>query len=404
MALALEGGTPVRTRPFPPRRPFGEREIELLRQAVLSQNLFGPTGELLPRFCEAFAHLYGVHHAVATSSGTSAIHAAVAALDMEPGDEIITAPITDLGTVLPILYQMAIPVFADVDDTGCIDPVDVEANITPRTRAILAVHLFGNACRIDELSTIANRHRVALIEDCSQAHLTTFNGRLCGTFGDIGAFSLQQSKHMTTGDGGMSVTRSAELWEQMRLFVDKGWANREWGSRNYVRLGLNYHMTELQAAVGLAQLERVEATVRRRIQLGDRLTASIDGMPGIRPAPRTPGARHTYWTYPLAITGDASRFAAALSAEGVPAGAGYIRRPIFLCAEPLRSKVTFGRSGLPFHPMLTDRRMEYTEDTCPHAQRFLDHLVVLSLHEDYAETDVDDMAEAIRKVAAELGR
>ena len=159
--LAIRGGTPVRTTPFPPRRPFGDREVELATQAIRSQSLFGPGGAMVAEFERKFAGLYGVEHAVSSTSGTSAIHVALAALNPDPGDEVIAAPITDAGTIVPILYQNCIPVFADIDETYNMDPRDVEARITPRTRAIIVVHLFGNPCDMDAMAAVARRHGLA---------------------------------------------------------------------------------------------------------------------------------------------------------------------------------------------------------------------------------------------------
>lgn len=397
--LAVDGGTPVRTAPFPRRTPFSEREVELVTEAIRSQNLFGPSGTFVPRFCELFAGLYGARHAAASTSGTAAIHVAVGTINPEPGDEIITAPITDLGTIVPILYQNAIPIFADIDHTYNMDPADVEAKITSRTKAIIAVHLFGNPCDMDALTAIARRHQVALIEDCSQAHLTTYREQLCGTFGAIGAFSLQQSKHLTTGDGGMTITNDDALWERMRFFVDKGWARRDWGPRTYAFLAPNYRMTELQGAVGVAQVDKVRSVVARRHQLGDRLTALIAGEEGLTPAPVTPGGKHTYWLYPLRVDSvPVQQFAQALSAEGVPAGAGYIQKPIYMCAEALASKETFGSSHVPFIPAFTDRQIEYGAGLCPRTEEALDHLVTIPLNENYGDEDIQDIARAIRKV------
>jgi len=399
--LALEGGTPYRKRPFPRREPFGEREVELVVEAVRSQNLFGPTGDKVPEFERRFAELYGVRYAVASTSGTAAIHIALGTLDPEPGDEVITAPITDAGTVVPILYQNCIPVFADVDDTYNMDPEDVERKVTPRTRAILVVHLFGNPCDMERITEVARRHGIPVIEDCSQAHLTEYKGRYVGTIGDMGCFSLQQSKHMTTGDGGVTVTSREELAERMALFRDKGWTRKPgWGRRSYLFLAPNYRMTELQGAVGLAQLEKVRDVVRRRNELGDMLTQLIRDLEGVVPPPVTPGGRHTYWLYPLRVTKwPAERFAEALTAEGVSASAGYIGEPIFLCMEALASKRTFGRSGHPLDGCHGARVPEYAPGTCPKAEEVLRQMVTLGLHEGYTQEDVEDMAGAIRKVA-----
>jgi len=402
--LAIDGGTPFRTEKFPRRTPFGDREIELVTEAIRSQNLFGPGNRMVPDFETRFASLYGAKYVAASTSGTAAIHVAVGTINPEPGDEIITAPITDLGSVVPIIYQTAIPIFADVDSTYNMDPADVERKITARTKAILAVHLFGNPCDMDALVAIAKRHNVPLIEDCSQAHLTTYKGRLCGTMGDIAAFSLQQSKHMTTGDGGMTMTNRDDWAERMRLFTDKGWTRQPgWGPRTYRFLAPNYRMTELQGAVGLAQCEKVQAVVERRHHLGTLLSEAIANLEGVESPPVTPGGKHTYWSFPLRLSKWAPRrFAEALTAEGVPASGGYIGKPIFLCAEALASQETFGSSGFPFNSPYTERKISYDDSLCPRAQDALDHMVNLSINEQFREQDIFDMAGAIRKVAENL--
>ena len=233
-ALALHGGTPRRSEPFPTRKPFGEREEVLLLEAVRSQNLFGKTGTFVPRFEKAFAGFYGSAFAQSCTSGTAAVHLAVGAVNPDPGDEIITAPITDPGSVMPILMQNAVPVFADVDPiTLNMDPDSIEATITDRTRAIILVHLFGRPCNIEEVLAVAQKHDIVLIEDCSQCHATKYRGRYVGTFGDIGTFSFQQSKHMTTGDGGMTITNDESTYIRLKLFSDKGWDYKYMGERDH---------------------------------------------------------------------------------------------------------------------------------------------------------------------------
>ncbi|MBL7224046.1 MAG: DegT/DnrJ/EryC1/StrS family aminotransferase [Candidatus Brocadiae bacterium] len=400
--LAIDGGPPVRTAPFPPRQPFGDREIELVTQALRSQNLFGPSGTMVPELERRFADTYGVRHAVASTSGTAAIHVAIGALNPDPGDEIIVPPITDAGSVLPILFQQAVPVFPEVDETHNLDPASVEAAITPRTRAILAVHLSGNPCHLDALCDIARRHGIALIEDCSQAHLTRYHDRICGTLGRIGCFSFQQSKHMTTGDGGMTITDDDELADRMSRFRDKGWTRKP-GARRYPFLGLNYRMTELQGAVGLAQLEKLPAVVQARHDLGEQLSAAIADVPGILPSPVTPGGWHTYWHYGLRVVeGDAARFAEALRAEGIPCGHGYIGKPIFLCMESLAERTTFGSSSHPLDGCHGGRQIAYDDQLCPRTHHLLQQMLVLTIHEHFAPADVADMATAIRKVAEAL--
>jgi len=402
--LAIDGGTPVRTKPFPKRTPFDDREIELVTQAIRSQNLFLWSGTMVKEFERKFAELYGVQYAVSSTSGTAAIHLAVGTLNPNPGDEIITAPITDLGSVVPILQQNAIPIFADIDGTYNMDPEDVERKITDRTKAIMVVHLFGNPANMDAFVELSKRYRIPLIEDSSQAHVTTYKGKLLGTIGDIGCFSLQQSKHMTTGDGGMTITNNEAYYERMRFFVDKGFQRKGWGPRAYLFLAPNYRMNELTAAVGLAQIEKVREVVRKRNVLGDRLTALLRDVDGVHPAPVTEGGMHTYWLYPLRVTKTtAEDFAKALTAEGVPAGAGYIGKPIYLCTEALTAKKTYGTSHCPFDCPHTDRQIEYTEGMCPVTEEALKRMVTFSFNENYTEEDIADIAEAIRKVAEGLG-
>lgn len=404
--LAIEGGEPFRREPFPPRTPFGDEAIALVTEAIRTQNLFGLGGPKTTAFEREFAALYGARHAVASSSGTAAIHIAIGTLDPEPGDEIISAPITDGGGIVPVLYQNCIPVFADIDSTYCMDPADVERKITRRTAAIVVVHLFGNACDMDAMTDIARRHGIPLVEDCSQAHATKYRGRWLGTFGDIAAYSLQQSKLLTTGDGGMTTTSRDDLAERMFLFRDKGWTRKPgWGPRSYDFLAPNYRITELQSAVGLPQVKTVRAAVERRMALGTRLTGLISDIAGVRPAPVTPGSEHSYWTYPLRIEAwPVAAFAEALTKEGVAAGAGYIGEPIFLCMEALAAKKTFGRSGHPLDGCHGGRKIEYTRGMCPRTEEALRHMVNIWFNENYTMKDIEDVAGAIRKVAGLLPR
>ena len=407
--LALRGGEPYRnteSRPFPSRTPFGEDEIRLVTQALRSQNLFRWGGELTPAFENRFAETYGARHAVGSTSGTAALHVAIGAINPDPGDEIITSAITDLGTIIPILYQNAVPVFADMDmETLTVDPEDVERQITPRTRAIIAIHLFGNACRMEALTEISKRKGIPLIEDCCQAHLTSYRDRLLGTIGDIGCFSFQQSKHMTTGDGGMTITNDDALGRYMRMFADKNYDRERQGPRMYGPLGMNYRITELHSAVGLAQLEKLAAVVESRNRLGSRLSNGIGQIDGIVPAPVTSGARHSYWMYPMRVTAfSAGQFARALVAEGIGAGAGYIGEPIFQCSAALADHQTYGTSGFPFRSPYTDRTFERAEDLCPRTRKLLGELVTLHFNENYTDEDIDDVAGAVQKVAGGLDR
>lgn len=401
--LAIDGGTPVRDTPFPQRQPFGDECVELATAAIRSGVLYGIGGQYVERFESEFARLYGAGHTVATSSGTAAIHTALAAVDPEPGSEVVTAPITDGGTIIPILAQGCVPVFADIDPAHYgMDPAAVEAALTDRTVAIIAVHLFGGATDVRALREIADRRGVLLIEDCSQAHATRLHDRYLGRYGHIGAFSLQQSKHMTTGDGGMSITDSPELADRMRLFRDKGWNRKGYGPRSYPFLGMNYRMTELQAAVGIPQLATLRRVIYRRRSIAARITSHLAGIAGVRPFEAVAGCEPSYWNYPFEVTAtDPERFSAALAAEGVPTMPGYIGEPIYQCMSALRDHKTFGESRFPFIAPFHDP-VDYRAGLCPNAESVLRRLVVFWMHEGLTDTDADSVGLAIAKVARSL--
>jgi dTDP-4-amino-4,6-dideoxygalactose transaminase len=405
--LAIHGGTPVRKRPLPGGKKVGKEELKELIDVIDSGDMFRYSGTKVKAFEEEFRQLMGADYATASTSGTSAIHVAVGMVNPSPGDEIITAPITDIGTVIPILYQTAIPIFADVDpETFCLDPADAERKITKKTKAIIVVHLAGNPCDMDALLEIGKRHGIAIIEDCSQSHLSEYKGRPVGTIGDIGCFSLQQSKHITTGDGGITITSNEEYGIRGKLFADKGWHREEFGPRRYTLMGPNYRMSELVGAVALAQVRKLPDIVARRRANGDLLSSLIADAPGIEPQRLLDGCKHTYWHYELGVHRGgpytADEFCQALRAEGIGCSAHYIGKPIFLCHEALAQKRIFGDSHFPFDHPNARPGIEYKEGDCPVCEDVLDRMVILSMSEFYAEADVRDVAAAVNKVAAGL--
>lgn len=390
---------------FKGRKLFDESELRLLHQALLSQNLFGIDGKMVSQFETEFAKSYGVPYAVASTSGTAALHTALGALDLNPGDEIITAPITDLGTIIPILYQQCIPVFADVNETCSMDAEDVKRKITSKTKAIIVVHLFGNPCPMDEIAKIAKEHKIPLIEDCSQAHFTEYKGKYVGTLGDIGCFSFQQSKHMTTGDGGMTITSNKDYYERMKLFVDKGYARKGWGARAYLFLAPNYRMNELTAAVGLAQLKKVKKVIETRRELARYLTELLQNTPGVTALPTTQGANSSYWLYAMNLNGvSPEAFAQEMKKEKIIVSAGYTGKPIYLCSDSLTIKKTFGDSQFPFNSRVTDKKYEYKEGLCPRAESALNHLVCIHFHEGWSRSKIEQTANAVKKCLQGLAK
>lgn len=391
-----------RQHPFPDRNPYDEACVDLATAAIRSGNLYGIGGQFNARLEDEFAKSYGVAHAVAVSSGTAAIHTAIAAFDPPPGSEIITAPITDAGTIVPIIFQGCVPIFADLDEHLGMDPASVESLITERTAAIVVVHLFGNATDVESIAQIAARHDIPLLEDCSQAHQTHFRGRTLGCYGTVGMFSFQQSKHMTTGDGGMVITDDDAIAERMRLFRDKGWARAGFGARAYPVLGLNYRMTELQAAVGIPQIGKVGQVIAKRRELADRIDSHLEGVAGVRRFVPTPGCEASYWCYPFFVDNwTTAAFADALAALGVPTLPGYIGDPIYQCMSVLRDGRTFGGSDYPLGPPVHPE-VRYESGCCPRAEEHLRHLMVFWMHEGYSLADADDVGRAIARVASDL--
>lgn len=408
MTLAIDGGVPAISHELPEvvdarGRTLGAEEIEALHRVIDSGMLSGAFGTEVKAFQREMAAWIGTSEAVATSSGTAALHVAIAAIGLDIADEVITTPISDFGSVAPVLAQNAVPVFADVDpETGSLDPDAVEALIGPRTRAILAVHLFGAPAPVERLREIADRHGIVLIEDCAQAWGTRLpSGARAGTVGHIGCFSLQQWKHITTGDGGVAVTDSAEYAQRMRLFSDKGWP-RETGVRQHVSFGLNYRMTELQGAVAREQLKKVDAVVDRRQARARQLIAAVGELPHTT-LPAMDG--HAYWTFPIVVdttTEMRAQIVKALGAEGLGASPGYLVRPLY--ANPaLRSAPVYGTSRFPLADVPGRADIEYPDGLTPVAEDLIARsLINLGWNENLTEAEVEEIALAIRKVWAAL--
>ncbi len=400
--LAIQGGSKVKTTPYGTGKRFGLEEAKELLEALEQNTLFYHLGGKVKRFLSDFNELYGVKHSVAASSGTAAIHVALGAAGITVGDEVITSPVTDQGTVIGILYQNAIPVFADLDPhTYNLDPKSVEARITPRTKAIIVVHLAGNPCDMDAIMAIAGKYGLKVIEDCAQSYLTRYKGRLVGTIGEYGCFSTNDFKHISTGDGGIVTINSGSEadYYQAHAFSDKNYKRFDSSVvRDTSSLAPNYRMTELQGAVGIAQLKKLEWICGKRRDYGDRLTAGIRDLPGIQPHRVQPSSECTYWFYMLRIdetklSCTRDEFVDALAAEGIACTAGYIPYPVYM--QPMfQKKQAYIGSRFPFE--LSD--CSYEEGVCPVAEAILKTGVKLPINEFYTDGDIADMIQGIRKV------
>jgi perosamine synthetase len=398
--LALHGGPRAKRSPFGTGRRHGEREKQLLNEVIDSQALFYFFGTKVFEFQREFARMYGRRYCVACSSGTAAVHLAVGALELTPGTEVITSAITDMGTLTGILYQGLIPVFADVDpNTLNLDARSVREHLTDRTGAIVAVHHSGLAADIDALFAIGRERAIPVVEDCAQAYGVEYKGRLAGTFTEISSFSLNHFKHISCGSGGMILTDDDHLRYIASLFVDKCY-QREEKIRNPFFLAPNYQMTELQGAVALAQLARIEDIVSRRNHLGSRLAALVSRIPGITPQTVHAGSKHSYFLFlfrlDLERLGCTSReFSQALAAEGIPNDAHMITggRPVYLY-DIFQKRSAFPGSEYPFS--LTGR--VYQRGDCPAAEDAFERWITMNLSENWTETDVEEIAAGIAKV------
>lgn len=416
MTLALLGGEPLNTRRFEWNSSIGEEEkravMEVLDSRVLSdfygspgdRFLGGPRVRALER---KWAERFGVRHAVAMNSATSGLYAAVGAIGIEPGDEVILPPYTMSATVAAILGYHAIPVFADIEpDHFCLDPQDVERRITDRTRAIMAVNLFGQPADLEALRAVARRHSLKLIEDNAQAPGARLSDRFAGTWGEIGVFSLNCHKAIQCGEGGVAVTDDDEL--ALRLQLIRNHAESVVGGMGVERLdnmlGFNFRMTEIESAIAAAQLDKLDGINARRIELAARFDERLGVFPFLRTPRVRPKATHVYYLYmlrydPSVLGIPREIFLKALNAEGYHAVGGYVT-PLYLL--PLfQKRIVFGRRGYPFigtsHPPVS-----YVPGLCPVTERLNDHEIFYPdlIRRRITPEDIDTFARAVDKVAS----
>ena len=369
---AEAGGWPIRALPFPAPQPFGGRELRELRRALRDQGLCAPEDDAVRRFERRMASIFGSRHAIAVSSGTSALHAALIAAEIGPGDEVIVPALTHASAALAVLYQGAIPRFADASPgTFNPDPARIEAAVTERTRAIVTVHLCGVPSELAPIRRLAERHGLMLIEDAAQAHGAAYEGRMVGTIGHLGCFSFQSAKTLVTGEGGAVLTDDDALARRVRLAIDFGEVRRteEPGSRaEYVLVGWNYRMSNLQASVGLAQLERFEAARAARARNAARLREELEGLPGVelQAVPEGATACHSIFFArfdPAAAGRDRDAVAAGLRREGIDLKLPYDRPLAFhrLFGEggsyPVAERICAEALGFRVDPSLRGREM-----------------------------------------------
>jgi dTDP-4-amino-4,6-dideoxygalactose transaminase len=419
--LAIKGGEPVRRKLFPAYNTIGKEEKEAVQKVLDSGNLsqylgvwsndfFG--GPTVRKFEEAWCKAFDIRHAISVNSNTSGLFACIGACEIGPGDEVIVSPYTmSASAVAPLVYG-AVPVFADIDpDTFCLDPKSIEARITPRTKAILIVHIFGHPADMDAIVSIAKKHKLKVIEDCAQAPMGKYQGRYVGTLGDIGVFSLNYHKHIHTGEGGVIVTNDANLAERVQLIRNHAEnvveATRITDLTNMI--GYNYRMTEIEAAIGTEQLKKLPALLEQRLQNAAFLHEALGSIQGLSSPPWVDAPSvHTFYLQPLkydqsVFEVNRNDFVNAVKAE-IPSavlretapllGAGYVR-PLYL--QPIYQQ----RAAFAFNNDRFQSDVDYSEGICPVTERM--HFHELITHEfmrpGMTKSDLNDVVNAFEKVA-----
>jgi dTDP-4-amino-4,6-dideoxygalactose transaminase len=328
---ALLGGTPVHQTGWPKWPEWRQSWEPGILKVLRSGRWYRGDGGEVAEFESAYAKLLGARRCLATASGTTALQVALHVMDVDAGDEVIVSPYTFVASHNAILLGRALPVFADTDpDTLTMDPASIESRITERTRAILPVHIYGLPCDMDPINAIARKRGLAVVEDACQAWLAEYKGRLCGTLGDLGCFSFQNSKHLPSGEGGAITGDSDELLDRCQSFHDVGRPVGSFrGQHQYFTRGANYRMQHFQATMLMQQLDKLVQETARRRDNADHLAAGLNGIPGIR-TPRLPERSRAAWhlfpfRYDAAHFNGLSRdaFVKALRAEGVPCSPGY---------------------------------------------------------------------------------
>jgi len=357
-------------------KPFvGEEEAEAIKEVLLSGQYV--SGSKVAEFENAFAGYIGTRHAVAVNNGTAALFVALQALGIRPGDEVIVPPLTFFATVSAVLYHGAVPVFADIkEDHFCLDPESVRSKITPETRAVIPVHLFGAAADMDELTDIAQKSGIDILEDCAQAHGTEYKGRKAGSMGKAGAFSFFATKHMTTGEGGMITTDDPEMADLCRIIRNHGMSGRH----GHVCLGFNNRMTEMEAAMGLVQLKKMDELNRRRIENSQYLIDRLSHLSWVRMARPEKDIIHTYFWCPLLVEKGRDKTIEGLKAHLAQKKIGFRHRYL----APLYRQ-----------PVLKNLGLDYSPVCLPIAERVAGQVIGLPNHAGLTRKDLDRVIDAV---------
>lgn len=415
--LAINGGNPVIKEPLPGWPWFDDETIKFAMEPLRTGKVNYWTGKLGLEFEKKWAEYNNVKFAISTTNGTSALHTALGALGIGPGDEVITVPYTFIATSFSVLQIGAIPVFVDVKrEDHCIDPKEIEKKITSRTKAIIPVHLYGNVCDMDEIMDIAKRNNLYVIEDSAQAHGAEYKGRKVGSIGDVGAFSFCQNKTFTTGgEGGAVITNNEEIAWEARSFRDHGYDVKKRMSLlemeqalPYIhrRIGFNYRMTEIQSAIGIKALEKLDSwNLPQRRRNGEIVTGELKNCPQISTLPvHNSEKRNGFYAYPIvlnldALSCDKNTFLKSVVAEGVYAWKEFW--PQSYKEDAYVKHNGFGRFRFPFESKeyTNSKAVEYDKIYCPNCAWLEERTFVIFIWPTIKDEQATLIARAIKKVA-----
>jgi len=412
--LAIHGGKPVNTEPFPTWPSFEESTIQKALAPLRSGRVNYWTGNVGATFEREWAKWNGVKHAISTSNGTSALHVAIASLNIGPGDEVICPSYSFIASSFCVLQAGALPVFADVTHEHTLDPADIERKINERTKAILVVHLYGVVADMDPILEIARKRSLKVIEDCAQCFGGIYKGKKAGSVGDVGCFSFCQSKHFTTGgEGGMVMTNDEDLAWECRSFRDHGYDVKERlnlleleGKLMYIhkRVGFNYRMTEMQSQIGLCELARLDSwNLPNRRRNGRMLIEALTDHPAVLHTPvDTEERQNAYWWAPFVLDTDkltcaTKEFLKAMEAEGVPVYG--VQWPEMYREQAYRERNGFGRLKYPFQDP-SARQIDYNHVNCEKARWLSQRTLSFFTHPVYEEKHMRLYIDAFHKVAS----
>ncbi len=411
--LALEGGNPVRNRPLPEGWPggwlIGEEEKKEVLEVIESKSLFRHYGPNLLRkvdqFEKEYAQYVGAGHALAVSSGTASLIVAMAGLGIGPGDGVILPSYNFIAAAGAIIALKAVPVFTEIDDSLSMDPEDLERRITTSTKAIMPIHMRGIACDMDDIMEVARRHNLPVVEDCSQANGASYQGKKVGTFGTIGACSLQYHKIITTGDGGILFTNDNALYERCVRFHDQGALRMDeidgMNTGNLI-IGQNYRMTELTAAVGIAQLGKIGKIIEAMKQSKKKIKEAISDIEGItfRRVPDEEGDTGAALIFFLPKAEIAEKFARALNAENISASLIYLSgQHVYAHFEQIREKKLLSKVKCPWECPYYKGKIKLEKGIFPQTDALLKRAVHIDMVPIFSEQDEKDIIDGIHKVA-----